>query len=130
MRVIFPVLETKDKSGKGARVAQWVMLLDYLTTRTSLSPIQRGFAPMTKKKGALYFPQQVIVYQLLTHGRWFSPGTPSSSTTKAGRNDIAESAIKHNQSINKSGNIWPFSQSNYISDMHVYHYRTFSSIIF
>ena len=83
-----------------------------------------------KKKGALYFPQQVIVYQLLTHGLWFSPGTPSSSTTKAGRNDIAESAIKHNQSINKSGNIWPFSQSNYISDMHVYHYRTFSSIIF
>ena len=30
------------------------------------------------------------VYQLLVHGRWFSPGTPSSSTTKAGRHDIAE----------------------------------------
>ena len=30
------------------------------------------------------------VYQLLVHGRWFSPGTPSSSTTKTGRHDIAE----------------------------------------
>ena len=29
-------------------------------------------------------------YQLLVHGRWFSPGTPSSSTTKTGRHDIAE----------------------------------------
>jgi hypothetical protein len=30
------------------------------------------------------------VYQLLAHGRWFSPGTPASSTTKTGRHDIAE----------------------------------------
>jgi hypothetical protein len=30
------------------------------------------------------------VYQLLSHGRWFSPGTPASSTTKTGRHDIAE----------------------------------------
>jgi hypothetical protein len=27
---------------------------------------------------------------LLVHGRWLSPGTPASSTTKAGRHDIAE----------------------------------------
>jgi hypothetical protein len=27
---------------------------------------------------------------LLVHGRWFSPGTPASSTTKTGRHDIAE----------------------------------------
>jgi hypothetical protein len=34
------------------------------------------------KKGALDSQQQVIkVYQLLAHGRWFSPGTPASSTT-------------------------------------------------
>jgi hypothetical protein len=26
---------------------------------------------------------------LLAHGRWFSPGTPASSTTKTGRHDIA-----------------------------------------
>jgi hypothetical protein len=48
------------------------------------------------------------VYQLLAHGRWFSPGTPASSTTKTGRHDIAEIllkvALKHNQSINQSIN--------------------------
>ena len=27
---------------------------------------------------------------MLVHGRWFSPGTPASSTTKAGCHDIAE----------------------------------------
>ena len=30
------------------------------------------------------------VYQLLAHDRWFSPGTPVSSTTKIGLHDIAE----------------------------------------
>ena len=34
------------------------------------------------------------VYQLLAHGRWFSPGTPASSTTKPGRHDIAEISLK------------------------------------
>jgi hypothetical protein len=46
------------------------------------------------------------VYQLLAHGRWFSPGTPASSTTKTGRHDIAEIllkvALKHQKSINQS----------------------------
>jgi hypothetical protein len=30
------------------------------------------------------------VYQLLAHGRWFSPGTSASSTTKTGRLDMTE----------------------------------------
>jgi hypothetical protein len=30
------------------------------------------------------------VYQLLAHGRWFSLGTPASSTIKTGRHDIAK----------------------------------------
>jgi hypothetical protein len=34
------------------------------------------------------------VYQLLAHGRWFSPGTPASSTTKTGRHDIVEILLK------------------------------------
>jgi hypothetical protein len=34
------------------------------------------------------------VYQLLAHSRWFSPGTPASSTTKTGRHDIAEILLK------------------------------------
>ena len=46
------------------------------------------------------------VYQLLAQGRWFSPGTPSSSTTKTGRHDIAEIllkvALKHQKSINQN----------------------------
>jgi hypothetical protein len=42
------------------------------------------------------------VYQLLAHGRWFSPGTSASSTTKTGRHEIAEIllkvALKHQKS--------------------------------
>ena len=34
------------------------------------------------------------VYQLFAHGRWFSPGTLASSTTKTGRHDIAEILLK------------------------------------
>jgi hypothetical protein len=34
------------------------------------------------------------VYQLLANGRWFSPGTPASSTTKTGRHEIAEILLK------------------------------------
>jgi len=34
------------------------------------------------------------VAQLLAHGRWFSPGTQASSTTKTGRHDIAEILLK------------------------------------
>jgi hypothetical protein len=34
------------------------------------------------------------VYQLLAHGRWFSPGTPASSTTETDRHDIAEILLK------------------------------------
>ena len=45
-------------------------------------------------------------YQLLAHGRWFSPGTPDSSTTKTGRHEIAEIllkvALKHQKSNIKS----------------------------
>ena len=47
------------------------------------------------------------VYQLLAHGRWFSPDTTASSTTKTGRHDIAEILLKValntiNKSINQS----------------------------
>jgi hypothetical protein len=71
--------------------------LDYLTTHTSLSPIRRGFAPgfVNYKKGCTRLAAASDkVYQLLAHGRWFSPGTPASSTTKTGRYDIAEILLK------------------------------------
>jgi hypothetical protein len=42
------------------------------------------------------------VYRLLAHGRWFSLGTPASSTSKTGCHDIAEIllkvALKHQKS--------------------------------
>jgi hypothetical protein len=45
------------------------------------------------------------VYQLLALGQWFSPGTPTSSTTKTGHHDIVEIlqkvALKY-QKIKKS----------------------------
>jgi hypothetical protein len=31
---------------------------------------------------------------LLAHGRWFSPGTPTSSTTETGGHDLAEILLK------------------------------------
>jgi hypothetical protein len=84
--------------------------LDYLTTHTSLSPIQRGFAPgfVYYKKGCTRLTAASDkVYQLLAHGWWFSPGTPGSSITKTGGHDIAEILLKvalntKNQSINHS----------------------------
>jgi hypothetical protein len=46
------------------------------------------------QKGALDSQSQVIKLQVTWHGRWFSPGTPASSTTKTGRHDIAEIFLK------------------------------------
>jgi hypothetical protein len=53
------------------------------------------------------------VYQLLSHGRWFSPGTPASSTTKTGRHDIAEILLK--KALNtKNQSIMCFPSQNWI----------------
>jgi hypothetical protein len=62
-----------------------------------VQPIRRGFAPsfVNYKKGCTRFAAASDkAYKLLAHGRWFSPGTPASSTTKTGRNDIAEILLK------------------------------------
>ena len=95
---------------QGAQVAQWVRSLD-LTAQTSLSPIRRGFAPsfVIYKKGCTRLAAASDkVYQLLAQGRWFSPGTLASSTTKTGCHDIAEIllkvALKH-QKINHYNNL-------------------------
>jgi hypothetical protein len=71
--------------------------LDYLATHSSLSPTWRGFAHgfVNYKKGCTRLAAASDkVYQLLAHGRWFSPGTPASSTTKTGCHDIAEILLK------------------------------------
>ena len=92
----------------GDRVAQWVRSLD-LTAHTSLSPIRRGFSPsfVNYKKGCIRLAAASDkAYHLLAQGRWFSPGTPPSSTTKTGRHDIAEIllkvALKHQKNQIKS----------------------------
>ena len=55
------------------------------------------------------------VYQLLAHSRWFSPGTPASSTTETGRHDKAEILLKVvlntinqliNQSLRSKSKVW------------------------
>ena len=82
--------------GEGAQVAQWVRSLD-LTTHTSISPIRPGFAPgfVDYKKGCTRLAAASDkVYQLLAQGRWFSPSTPASSTTKTGRHELAEILLK------------------------------------
>jgi hypothetical protein len=67
--------------------------------------MRHGFVPgfVYYKKGCtrLATPSDKV-YQLLAHGRWFSPGTQAFSTTKTGRRDIAEIllkvALKHQKS--------------------------------
>jgi hypothetical protein len=56
------------------------------------------------KQGALDSAANDKVYQLLSHGRWFSPGTPASSTTKTGRHDIAEILLKVALNTKKKSN--------------------------
>jgi len=70
--------------------------LDYLATHTSLSPILRGFVPgFVNKTGCTRLAAASDkAYQLLAHGRWFSPGTPAYSITKTGRHDIVEILLK------------------------------------
>jgi hypothetical protein len=79
--------------------------LEYLTTHTSLSPIRRGLGPgfVNYKKGCTRIAAASDkVFQLLAHGRWFSPDTPASSITKTVRHDMAEIllkvALKHQKS--------------------------------
>ena len=64
-------------------------------------------------KGALNSQQQVIVYQLLAKGRWFSP---ASSTTKTGRHDIAEILLK--VALNIKIQIHNFIPSSPLYDAH------------
>ena len=71
--------------------------MDYLTTHTSLLPIRHGIAPgflNYKKECTRLTAASDTDYQLLAHGRWFSPGTSASSITKTGRHELAEILLK------------------------------------
>jgi hypothetical protein len=61
--------------------------------RTQLCKLQKGYTRLAAASDK--------VYQLLAHGRWFSPGSPASSTTKTGRHDIAEILLKVGLSTKK-----------------------------
>jgi hypothetical protein len=55
----------------------------------------KALLPQAYKKGCTRLAAASDkVYQLLAHGRRFTPGTPASSTTKTGRPDIAEILLK------------------------------------
>jgi len=91
--------------------------LDYLTIHTSLSPIRRGFAPgfVNYKKGCTRLAATSDQdYPLLAHGRWFSPGTPASSTTKTGRHDIADILVKVALNTKKSNQIYSAGNSTFL----------------
>jgi hypothetical protein len=51
---------------------------------------------------------------LLTYGRWFSPGTQASSTTKTDRHDIAEILLKVALKNKKSNQIKPIKIVSYM----------------
>jgi hypothetical protein len=54
------------------------------------------------------------VYQLLAHGRWFSPGSLPSSTTKTGCHDVAEILLKvllNTKKPNRNGEYAPIVDS-------------------
>jgi len=75
-----------------------------LTTHTDLSPIRRGFALglVNYNKGCTRLTAASDkAYQLLAHGRRFSP---TSSTTKTDCHDIAGLLLKVALSTNKSIN--------------------------
>ena len=84
-----PIIFRQRRPGWLNELGSWI--------HTSLSPIQRGFTHcfVNYKKGCTRLAvASDKVYQLLAHVRWFSSGTPASSTTKTGRHDIAESGVK------------------------------------
>ena len=92
------------KTNRRAWVAQWVGL-----PSNSYKPITNMTWVSYKKGCTRLAAASDKVYQLLAHGRWFSPGTLASSTTKTGCHgmawyswNIAESGIKHQKSINQA----------------------------
>jgi hypothetical protein len=66
----------------------------YMSLNTSLNPLLLSIEVSVsshEKRCTRLAAASDKDYQLLTHGRWFSPGTPDSSTTKTG---IAEILLK------------------------------------
>jgi hypothetical protein len=60
---------------------------------------------------------------LLAQGQWFSPGTPTTSTTKTGCHDIAEILLKAALNTKKSNPL------NYMAFQYFDYERTFIKIV-
>jgi hypothetical protein len=69
---------------------------------------------MTKRVHSTHSASDII-YQLLTHGPWYSRGTPASSTTKTGRDDIAEILLKVALSTINQIKLNPFKPFGFLS---------------
>jgi hypothetical protein len=68
--------------------------MDYLATHTNQYAWVRAQVCKLQKGCTRLAVASDKVYQLLAHGRRFSSGTTASSTTKTGRQDIAEILLK------------------------------------
>jgi hypothetical protein len=84
--------------------------------RTRLCELQKGCTRLAAASDK--------AYQLLAHGRWLSPGSLASSTTKTGRHDIAEILLKValstiNQSTKSTTRATTDVIASFISDMFV-----------
>jgi hypothetical protein len=85
-----------------------------------LSPIRRGFAAnfVKYKKGCTRLAAaNDKAYQLVAQDRWFSPGTPASSTSKTGRHDIAEILLKVALNTKNSNSKYYAANPRRIGDM-------------
>jgi hypothetical protein len=69
-------------------------LLGYFVWKITILRQKIIFFPSFQKRCTRHATASDKVYQLLAHGRWFSMCTPSSSTTKTGRHNIAEILLK------------------------------------
>ena len=78
--------------------------INYVIRATNTAWVRTRVCKLQTKRCTRLAATSDKAYQLLAHGRWFSLGTPASSTTKTGRHDIAESGVIHQKSINQSIN--------------------------
>jgi hypothetical protein len=87
-------------------------ITDTALVRARLCKLQKGCTRLTAASDKVY-QIQIQSLPVAAHGQWFSPGTPASSTTKAGRHDIPEIMLK--VALNTNNQI-KSTQINHIND--------------
>ena len=75
-------------------INQWVQIQWGYVFRNILVYTNNSLKIMYNKCKTLSNYFQYFPTYMLAHGRWYSPGTPASSTTKTGGHDIAEIFLK------------------------------------